>query len=128
MGIASRAVDERRRRVLFIEDHAELLATYERTFRHHEVVLCTTGELALVTLGCRDFDLIVCDLHLPGIDGLTVYHRVRATAPELARRFVFATASATRERFRESLEKVDVPVLEKPFGMRVLREMLERVF
>jgi len=121
------AVEARRRRVLFVEDHSGLRATYERVFGHHEIVLVETGEEALETIKRqRDFDLVVCDLVLPGIDGIEVFKQTRANHPELAARFVFATGSDSREQFQETLETIDVPILEKPFGMGMLRDLLER--
>jgi len=128
MSVIPRAVEAKRRRLLFIEDHTELLATYERVFRHHEIVLVETGEEGLETLKRqRDFfDLVICDLVLPGIDGIEVFKRARAADPEMVSRFVFATGSNTRQEFQAELEMIDVPILEKPFGIRMLREMLER--
>jgi CheY-like chemotaxis protein len=127
-GVITKATEARRRRMLFVEDHPELLAIYERTFRHHEIILVDTGELALTAIRQqRHFDLVVCDLLLPDIDGVEVYRRARQMEPELAARFVFATAADTRQRFQSSLEAVDVPILEKPFGMRLIRELLERL-
>ena len=71
--------------MLFVEDHPDVLAMYERTFRHHEIILVDTGELALKAIRQqRDFDLVVCDLLLPDIDGVEVYRRVRQMEPELA--------------------------------------------
>jgi CheY-like chemotaxis protein len=127
MSVIPKTVEARRRRVLFIEDHSDLRATYERVFRHHEIVLVETGEEALHTLKRqRDFDLIVCDLVLPGIDGIEVFKQARASYPEVAARFVFATGIDSRQRFQDELETIDVPILEKPFGMGMLREILER--
>ena len=122
----AKAEEAPRRRVLFVEDHPDLLAMYERSFAHHECVLVNNAEHALYVMERnRDFHLVVCDLVLPGMTGLELYHKVHSFAPELARRFVFATAEATREQFR-SLELIDIPIIEKPFGMRVLRELLDR--
>jgi CheY-like chemotaxis protein len=131
MGVMSvlpkNAVEARRRRVLFVEDHSDLRATYERVFRHHEIVLVETGEEAIEAIKRqRDFDLVVCDLVLPGIDGIEVFKQARALHPELATRFVFATGIDSRQQFQEVLETIDVPILEKPFGMGLLRDMLER--
>ena len=90
-------------------------------------MLVESGEEALETLRRQDnFDLIICDLVLPGIDGIEVFKRARASRPEIATRFVFATGTNNRHLFQQSLETVDVPVLEKPFGMALLRDLVER--
>ena len=127
MSVIPRAVEAKRRRVLFVEDHSDLRATYERAFRHHEIVLVETGEEALEAIKRqRDFDLVVCDLVLPGIDGIEVFKQTRARYPELAARLVFATGTDSSQQFQDTLETVDIPILEKPFGMAMLRELLDR--
>jgi CheY-like chemotaxis protein len=119
------AIEKRRRRILFVDDHFELLATYERAFRQHEIVLVDTAEKALLEIDRHpDFDLIVCDVLLPTIDGVALYNRVRTLAPELATRFVFATGAGASELERLGVAAVGVPVLEKPFGMARIRALL----
>jgi CheY-like chemotaxis protein len=121
--------EKRRRRILFVDDHFDLLSTYERAFRHHEIVLVDTAEKALAELERHaDFDLIVCDVLLPNIDGVALYRRVRAQTPEVAARFVFATGvTEPEERSKIGLDELGVPILEKPFGMGRIRQLLEAI-
>jgi CheY-like chemotaxis protein len=46
----------------------------------------------------RDYDLIITDMHLPGMDGLYLYQRLKVLRPELAQRVIFISGrlSATR--------------------------------
>src|SRR5690242_5935725 len=37
------------------------------------------------------FELVVADVRMPGLDGLSLYEHVRACRPEMASRFVFIT-------------------------------------
>jgi len=43
----------------------------------HEATLCATGEEGLTAFGRDDFDLLILDLWLPGMDGLSVLEQIR---------------------------------------------------
>jgi CheY-like chemotaxis protein len=92
----------------------------------HDVVCARSGREALELLRRhRHFDLVVCDLLMPDVTGMEVYEAVQREAPELAGRFVFITGGAFTGRARAFLDTVDRPVLEKPFDVAALRELLE---
>jgi len=70
-------------RVLLIDDDARLgqmLADYLRP-RGYQVEVCGDGESGLAAQARGDFDAIILDVMLPGIDGLEVCRRLRARAP-----------------------------------------------
>src|SRR5512141_166057 len=67
-------------RVLLIDDDArlvEMLGGYLRA-RGYQVDSCGDGESGLQTLRRADYDAVVLDIMLPGIDGLEVCRRARA--------------------------------------------------
>ena len=66
-------------RVLVVEDEARLAALVRRGLveEGHAVDLAGTGEEALDWVGAGDFDAIVLDVMLPGIDGLAVCRALR---------------------------------------------------
>jgi DNA-binding NtrC family response regulator len=72
------------------------------------------------------FDVVLCDLMMPDVSGMDLYERVAEARPELAARFVFVTGGAFTERARAFVDRVGLPVLEKPFALgdlsRLLRE------
>ena len=47
----------------------------------HRTVLCESGEECIAQIAREEFDLVILDLWLPGIDGLSVLERVRGAAP-----------------------------------------------
>ena len=66
-------------KILIIEDE-EAIADLEKDYLElsgFEVKICNTGDQGLQTARKEDFDLIVLDLMLPGIDGFEVCKRVR---------------------------------------------------
>lgn len=73
-------------RVLLVEDHPaslELMSYLLRAFGHR-VLTATTGEGGVDAARREQPDLVVCDVQLPGIDGLEVARRLK-TDPTLAR-------------------------------------------
>src|SRR5262249_27989467 len=75
--------------VLVVEDDGWLRGVLTEVFHDlgHQVVEATTGEEALARLQQDwDYDVIMLDLRLPGVDGQTVWQRALASKPHLAAR------------------------------------------
>ena len=115
-------------RFLVIDDEADILNLVS-------VVLTKTGA-SVVTLqdSARlesvldegTFDAVLCDLKMPGKDGLWVLRTLREKQPELARKFLLMTGNlADADKARIDLE--DVPVLPKPFTLDGLRTMVGEI-
>jgi signal transduction histidine kinase len=120
------APSTRRGRVLMVDDEPRLLRSYGLLLGgEHEVVLAHGGREALALLE-RDgrFDLILCDLQMPEVDGVAVYERLAATAPEVAARIVFATGGVYQPRVRDFLARTALPVLQKPLAVDALFELI----
>jgi two-component system, OmpR family, KDP operon response regulator KdpE len=66
-------------RILVVDDEVEILRALRRALaaRGHEVVTSADGEDAIVAVETSVPDLVVLDLHLPGIDGMEVCRRLR---------------------------------------------------
>lgn len=103
-------------RILVVDDEMMLLKAYKRSLgRRHDVVLAHGGEEALAILAEDDaFDVIICDLMMPGIDGIRVFHSTVERTPGLRSRFIFCSGGAFTPRTREFCGQIDLPVHEKP--------------
>ena len=71
-------------RILIVEDERALCDAIARSLRNlaYSVDCCHDGQEALDLLGVEVFDLVVLDLNLPRIDGMTVLRELRKTACE----------------------------------------------
>jgi two-component system, cell cycle response regulator DivK len=89
------------------------------------VTIATTGEAALELIEQTAFGLILLDLRLPGIDGLTVARRVRAAPQHRQPLIVAVTASAMKTDVAAALEAGCDAFISKPINTRTLIPTLE---
>jgi two-component system NtrC family sensor kinase len=86
------------------------------------------GEEALAHAGARTYDLIVCDLKMPRVDGMQFYRAIAATNPALARRVIFVTGDVVGAEAGRFLEETGCRWLAKPFRLadllRTARDVL----
>ncbi len=124
-----RPAPPRRRHVLVIDDDTLVRTSLGHLLRlDHEVTLCGAAEEALKLFvdGAR-FDAVLCDLNMPGMDGVALYDEMVTAFPEQLGRTVFLTGGAYTTRSQEFLERVPNEHMEKPFDFEALRSVLARV-
>jgi CheY-like chemotaxis protein len=117
-------------RVLVIDDEHSVGRTIQRLLAdRHEVTLLTSGAEAIELLaGGADFDVVLCDLTMPDVNGTDVYHRATELRPELAERFVFMTGGTYTAAARAFLDVRGRARIDKPFDLNELRNLVaERV-
>jgi CheY-like chemotaxis protein len=103
-------------RILIVDDEAPLRLVMMRLLVGHDVVSVATGREALVILEQdRAFDLILCDLMMPGVTGMDVHQWLVEYDPMLAARLVFITGGAFGPVALEYLNACSNCKLEKPF-------------
>ncbi|MBI1849080.1 MAG: response regulator [Planctomycetes bacterium] len=90
------------------------------------VVACESGPRALERLRRDSFQLILTDLMMPGMDGLTLVRKARALDPTLAA--VILTGHASTDSAVSALRSGVDDYLVKPFEVDELREVIRRTF
>ncbi|MEZ4226468.1 MAG: ATP-binding protein [Polyangiaceae bacterium] len=118
-----------RARVLIVDDEPSILRAFQRLLRdRHEVVTAPGGKEALqLVAGDQQFDVILCDVMMPDVDGVAFYEGLQKTAPPLQRRVVFCTGGEFTERARSFLTRIERPVLNKPVDAQVLLDTIARM-
>jgi CheY-like chemotaxis protein len=82
------------KRVLIAEDDPMVTRTIVRILSpHYDVTSCTNGLEAELELNGSPYDVVVSDVDMPGLTGLELRDRVKASNPELAARFIFYTGT-----------------------------------
>ena len=110
-------------RILVVEDDPRLAATLDRVLvaEAYDVEVAGDGNEALRRARERPFDLVVLDIMLPGLDGIAVCKRLRATGPLPI--LLLTALGGTEERVR-GLDSGADDYLVKPFAYE---ELLARV-
>ena len=67
-----------------------------------------------------DFDLVISDVRMPGMDGFGLFEWILKNQPHLTKRFLMITGDAGSTSLNEKLESMVVPVLRKPFEIDAL--------
>ncbi len=111
--------------VIVIDDEPLVGRSIRRALRGHEVEVFSSGKEAIARL-CSDepFDVVFCDLMMPGVSGMDVFRQVAERRPELASRFVFMTGGAFTRKARSFLKNMQLTCLEKPFELRRIRDLV----
>jgi two-component system, NtrC family, sensor kinase len=90
-------------------------------------VVATSASEARQALATTGFDVILCDLLMPGETGMALYDRVCRDRPELTGRFVFMTGGAFTVEARDFLARVGPTVVDKPIDPEALIEVVRRI-
>ena len=113
-------------RVLVVEDNADLAAGYRDLLerRGDQVTLARTGQEGLAAAQGQPFDLVLCDIGLPGLDGRELARRLRRH-PRRDRMRVIAVSGFSQEPGRErSLRAGFDAYLVKPMTLADLEAAL----
>jgi CheY-like chemotaxis protein len=116
-----------RARILVIDDDPTVLRVLRRMLgASHDVVTSRQAEHALRLIREQpEFDVIVCDVVMPEMDGVAFHREVSAKWPELAARIIFLSGGALAERGGEFFSSIPNAVLQKPPDATQLSRAIE---
>jgi CheY-like chemotaxis protein len=114
--------------ILIVDDEAGIMSALAYLLGRDGYVVNTAsnGRLALEKLEERVYDLILCDLRMPELDGPGLYRELEQRAPDLLKRVIFLTGDTLSSETRLFLEKVDMPYLSKPFRAVDVRRVVQQ--
>jgi excisionase family DNA binding protein len=108
---------ERRRRILVVDDEEAVLTLFRKTFEraNYDVDTAGDGAAAIECLRANQYDLLVTDLQMPGVGGLSVIREARRLAADLP--VVIVTGRSTEASAIEAINLGVSAYLTKPFRM-----------
>jgi PAS domain S-box-containing protein len=114
--------------ILIIDDETGIVAALASLLRRdgYQVDTAGNGRLALEKLQGRTYDLILCDMRMPELDGPGLYRELENLLPHLLRRVIFLTGDTLSPEIREFLEKAGVLRLNKPFRAAEVRRVVQQ--
>lgn len=115
-------------RVLVVDDEPLMGATLRVALEDDfDVTIAQSGDEAKRYLESNTYDAVLCDLMMPGTNGIDLHGWIVARDPALAERMVFMTGGAYTEQSQDFLEHVGRHRVDKPFRMDALLSLLGRV-
>ena len=105
--------------ILIVEDEAKLASAVGDALRDAGYIVdhAPDGEEALTKVKEQAFDLVICDLKMPRVDGMAFYRMLSATAPGLTKRVIFVTGDVAGTDAERFLEESGCRWLAKPFRL-----------
>ena len=112
-------------KILVVDDEQSIRAMLEIYLeREGYAVSCACdGEDALARCGRGFFDVIITDIKMPRMDGITLLQRVREFSPETI--FIMITAFGSFETARESMHEDAYDYITKPFYVEDIKNKIE---
>ena len=112
--------------LLLVDDDAEFLSTMEEWFRRrgHRVQSAPNAELALECAERRQFQVAVLDLALPGMSGIELLERLKASGAECE--VIILTGEATIETAVKAIKLGAFDYLTKPARLADLERLVEK--
>jgi signal transduction histidine kinase/CheY-like chemotaxis protein len=120
-------------RILVVEDETTVAQLIVDVLREegHQVEAAVDSQDGLTRISRAHYDLVICDLRMPRLDGPAFYEALVAARSPAQNRILFITGDTLAPRTLEFLEPRALPYLAKPFLVEELNlavnRMLERI-
>jgi DNA-binding NtrC family response regulator len=112
-------------RILIVDDEARMQRLFEINLGpKYEVMTAGDGEQALEVVKSRDVALLVTDLKMPGMNGMTLLHEAHRIYPDLP--VVIMTAYGTVEGAVQAMKEGAVDYILKPIKMEEMEILIEK--
>lgn len=112
--------------ILIVDDDLHLRRSFDKLLSQdgHAVKTASTGEAALPLVKSDEFDIIIMDVRLPGMDGLQTFKAIRELEPLLP--VIIMTAFGTTETAIEATKMGAFDYILKPFNIPEMLELIEK--
>jgi signal transduction histidine kinase/ActR/RegA family two-component response regulator len=110
-------------RILVVEDEPTVAQLIMDVLREegHQVDAVTDSQEGLNLISRTPYDLVICDLRMPQLDGQAFYNTLVSSGSPMANRIIFITGDTLAPRTLEFLEPHNLPYLAKPFLVEELK-------
>lgn len=111
-----------RKRLLIVDDEKNIRLTLARALEieNLEVETAAYAEEALFKLGQGEYALLLVDIELPGMDGMTLLQQIRQKHPSTP--VMIITAYGSAESIAEAMKLGAVDYVQKPFSPKEIRQ------
>jgi CheY-like chemotaxis protein/anti-sigma regulatory factor (Ser/Thr protein kinase) len=115
--------------VLLIDDELSVRKALSRMLQRsgYDVSTAANGHEGLAALAERAYEVILCDMRMPDLDGPGFYRELEQRYPHLLSRIIFLTGDVLSPEAQAFFDQVDHARLEKPFRAQEVRRVIQQV-
>lgn len=115
-------------KILVVDDEDDQLDVMKHILGDkYDVTVVNSGSAAIERLGKEDYDMIICDFRMPGIDGAGVYDWVSRHKPYMEKKMLFSTGDVLGGKAEALIRKIGGNYIIKPYNMEELLRKVEGV-
>ncbi|MGL1861354.1 MAG: response regulator [Pseudodesulfovibrio sp.] len=113
-------------KVLLIDDEVEFLENLSERMRVRgmDVNTAETPENAVAAIDSGEYDAIVLDLQMPGMDGIEMLKLIKKSHPDM--QVILLTGQATLEAGIQAMKLGAMDFMEKPADINALTEKIKK--
>ena len=116
----------KRKRILIIDDEVLQLELLESTLsKDYEVFRADSSRKAIAIVQKEELDLILCDIKMPGMDGMEFYEWLVKNRPGTENKFLVVTGNIMEERIKSFMMIAGDRVITKPYRIGELTNKIE---
>jgi signal transduction histidine kinase/ActR/RegA family two-component response regulator len=116
--------------VMVVDDEAHVADFVEETLTRCGALvdIAHSGSEAYERFKKQAYDLVICDRHMPGLNGQGLYRLVQDMDPDATQRFLFITSDAISADTRHFFSEHKVHFIRKPFNGQELLKTIDHLF
>ena len=116
-------------RILVADDEPAIKILINRILSDegYEIEMVGNGDDALKKLDSEDYDIILLDVRLPGMNGIAIYEHLLETAESLTRKVIFVTGDVMSADTMTFIISSGAPYITKPFDTEQLLKSIGRI-
>jgi CheY-like chemotaxis protein len=116
-------------RILVLDDERSFTHGLAQLLRRdgYTVDTADNGEAGLLQLQAHSYDVLLCDLRMPDLDGTVFYGRLLLQYPAIAQRVIFLAGDTLRLESKAFLERSGRLWVPKPCTAAAIRRVIQQV-
>ncbi len=113
---------------ILIVDNEEQITTLIKSLLNREgnIDVAKNGEIALNHVEGKYYKLIISDINMPIMDGISFFNKAVAKFPSLQKRFLFMSGSLSQQA-KAFLDENHLQYLQKPMEIKELRDVASKI-
>lgn len=116
-------------RILILDDEEPIRLVLTKALERlgYPLDVASSTPEALILLSNAEYDLVICDIQMPGLSGIDFYRELEENYPSLTDRILFMTGDLVQTDVENFLDRIKANVLRKPFDLTGLYQKVNSI-